>query len=74
MQSNACRALNFSFVGVQLRVADSAGNESTKSFELSVPEFKVIDSSNLNSVLSYSTLIQNFAQQLRDIAAVLEVS
>ena len=40
-QSSACRALNHPFVGVQLRVADSAGNETVKGFELSIAEFKV---------------------------------
>ena len=40
LQSSACRSLNHSFVGVQLRTADSAGNESTHTFELSIAEFK----------------------------------
>jgi hypothetical protein len=40
MQSQACKSLNYSFVAVQIRVADSSGNLRTSTFELSIAEFK----------------------------------
>lgn len=41
MSSDTCRSLKYPYVTVTLKVADPSGQITDKSFEMTVPQFKV---------------------------------
>ncbi|MBN3308208.1 COMD6 protein, partial [Amia calva] len=40
VSSDTCRSLNYPYVSMTLKVADSAGQLSIKSFEMTIPQFQ----------------------------------
>lgn len=50
MTSDSCRSLNSTFVVMSLRVADPSGKVTTRSFEMTVAEFKVRNQTNISLV------------------------
>jgi len=41
MSSDTCRSLKYPYVTVTLKVADPSGQITDKSFEMTIPQFKV---------------------------------
>lgn len=43
MSSSSCRSLSTPYISLQLRMSESAGTTQLRSFEMTVPEFQVIN-------------------------------
>ncbi len=76
-QSAKCDAINAPFVRVHLKVEDSDGRPVSRSFELTLLEFKVCFSSPPSTSRSEQPRLtrrtpQKFAKSLRDISNVME--
>lgn len=48
MSSDTCRSLKYPYVTVTLTVADPSGQITDKSFEMTIPQFKVCSECYLN--------------------------
>lgn len=52
MSSDTCRSLKYPYVTVTLKVADPSGQITDKTFEMTIPQFKVCNTVLFDSVSS----------------------
>lgn len=52
MSSDTCRSLKYPYVTVTLKVADPSGQITDKTFEMTIPQFKVCNPVSFDSVSS----------------------
>lgn len=54
VSSDTCRSLNSPYVTLLLKVADPSGHICQKSFEMTIPQFQVCKSCNVNANVNFS--------------------
>ncbi|MGH0155270.1 UNVERIFIED_CONTAM: hypothetical protein FKN15_028762 [Acipenser sinensis] len=43
ISSDTCRSLNYPYISMTLKVANSSGQITSKSFEMTIPQFQLVD-------------------------------
>ena len=46
VSADSCRSLKYPYVAVMLKVADHSGQVKNKSFEMTIPQFQVCDTTH----------------------------
>uniref|UniRef100_A0A7M4FLG8 COMM domain-containing protein 6 n=1 Tax=Crocodylus porosus TaxID=8502 RepID=A0A7M4FLG8_CROPO len=72
VSSDSCRSLKYPYVTMTLKVAEPSGQITSKSFEMTMPQFQASICPKVDSLLKKTEKHKNFFRQFKEMASVLE--